>query len=61
MTQLQAFAFGRLCRDATFSAEVSFSGDWDIECDVEKREVKLYMFDDMTIAGTWIAEHQVSC
>ena len=41
MPPLESFAFGRLCRDRTFSAEEYPTGDWTIDYDVENRAVRL--------------------
>ncbi|KAF8063609.1 RdRP-domain-containing protein [Lyophyllum atratum] len=51
---LTAFAFGRLCRDFTFSDEVRRDGNSTVSCDIENRRVRLTLkpqgdnlFDDL--------------
>jgi len=38
---LKSFAFGKMCRDRTFSAEEDTFGNWDVGCDVHERELVL--------------------
>lgn len=43
---LVTFAFGRLCRDGVFSAEVRGEGECTISCDIDNRLVRLTVVDD---------------
>ena len=43
---LVTFAFGRLCRDGSFSAEARRDGESTISCDIDNRRVRLTMDSD---------------
>ena len=73
MTRLASIAFGRLCRDRTFSAEEFITGDWNVACDTENHQVELSKFEesswgsgflsfpiDSTLSIKYLARHIVA-
>ena len=61
MTRLASIAFGRLCRDRTFSAEEFITGDWRVDCSTENHQVELSKFEESSFgSGLFSIESQLS-